>query len=141
MRSEKIAMGVLVLLAIGLVVAALSVIGGPVQRQLERRDAARLDDLHAIRSCLEEFPADRLATLASSPLKNPLPCDLSPSLADPYTQEPYTFREVKTDRFALCAKFERLDSDAWERRDYMADRRDYKFDRESGCLTFPAKTS
>lgn len=140
MRSDRIAIGALVLLAAGLIVASLVAIGGPWQRQLERRDEARLNDLDAIRQCLEEFPADRLASLASNPLQNPLPCGRSPTLADPYTQEPYTFRQAEADKFSICAKFERSDTDAWERRNSRFESDDdLIFDRKSGCLTFIAK--
>jgi hypothetical protein len=131
MRREQIAAGVLALLAGGLVVAAIVMVGGPGQGQREKRNRERADDLWELRSCLSLLTEAELVGLASGPLTDPLPCNERPTLADPYSGEPYRFQALERGRFSLCATFEKP---APNPQRYG----DGDFNLDTGCLTFSA---
>jgi hypothetical protein len=129
MRREQIAVGVLALLAVGLVAAAIVVVGGPAQGQREKRNRERADNLWELRTCLSLLSEAELLGLPSGPLTGPFPCDERLTLADPYSGEPYRFQALEQGRFSLCAAFEKPAPNPMTYGDG-------EFNIDTGCLTF-----
>ena len=93
-----------VVIAVGTIVAAISVMGTPSEQRAARIDERRVDDLEALDVDIRAFaekngslPGD-LATLAHVPGRQ-LP------LKDPESGTPYEYRVIAKNAYQLCAQF------------------------------------
>lgn len=93
-----------VLVAVGTIAAAISVMGTPGEQRAARIDDRRVDDLQALDLAIRMYaekngalPSD-LATLASEPGRK-LP------LQEPEQGAPYEYRATGKDAYRLCAVF------------------------------------
>jgi hypothetical protein len=119
MRLASLALIGLAVAAIGL---ALLTVGGPGQARAERRDQARMNDLHSL--------ARQVICLRRQGLAPDGHSDTCPEAAhrrDPLTDAPYRVDAVSDEAVRVCAVFETRMTGQW-----WADRDD--FDPETGCL-------
>lgn len=86
------------------VAAAVWVMGGPNMQRVRRMDERRASDLRDVQSAIEQYHRDNdrlppdLTTLASQP-------GVTLPVADPLTQQRYTYEVQAPDRYILCATF------------------------------------
>ena len=95
----------LAILVIGLVTLGLLSVGGPGAGRMERRDRARLDDLHALSAqvtCAAEATTGALPEV----FQTDPPCAGDIRLNDPFTGAPYRYERLSASTFRLCADFE-----------------------------------
>ena len=119
MRPASLA---LIGLSFAAVVLALWTVGGPGQARAERRDQARMNDLHSL--------AQHVICLHRQGLGAGDRADICPETArrpDPLTGEPYRVERVSDEAVRVCAAFEtRMTGQWWANRD--------DFDPQTGCL-------
>ena len=122
MPRDQIVPYAIAALALGLVVAALAVVGGPGQGQMERRDEARFEVLRAFADCIAarhgEAGLDAAATSCAA------------SHPPPAGDAPIRFELSGTKSLRVCASFE----EPRAHRAYQAE-----FETDTGCLTRPLK--
>ena len=110
------------------VIAGWVTVGGLEAGRTERRDKVRLGDLRKLSEfvrCVGHAESRKLPeTLEPHPT-----CTGEARLADPYTDEPYTYRKTSFSTFQLCAVFEAPEAMAYT---YVANG---NFDPNTGCAT------
>jgi len=127
MTSDRIAPFALALLAAGLVVAGLMVVGGPGEARRLQRDERRADDLAALANCTAYLPRADWDSLPEA-LTAETVCGNVSGWKDPQTEVPYRIVRKSADDIEICAVFENAYSVA--RRYNLKD----IFDPESGCI-------
>lgn len=98
-------------LALGSVIAAFALTGGPLQARKEYRDRIRLADMRAIHwhvQCMVDAQGgplpDHPAVMSS--------CRGLPRMADPFTDQPYLYEVLDDRTIRICAALELDGSDA-----------------------------
>lgn len=111
------------------VLAGLYAVGGPGSGRAERRDEVRLDDLAWLVQFTEcvarSSGGEPPETLAAFP-----ECGGDLRLADPYTNDPYTYQKLSATAYRLCAGFERPASISRYAYGWMDG-----FEPSTGCVT------
>lgn len=115
-------------LAAALIVAGLTMTGGPMQGRAERRDEVRMGDLDAL-LLQADCRAGELGELTTD-LAPTAACPATPRAADPFTDEPYQVEIVDAHNLRLCAGFELPLEDRvrWGRREGV--------DAGDGCMVY-----
>ncbi|MBL27065.1 MAG: hypothetical protein CMM50_05875 [Rhodospirillaceae bacterium] len=127
MRSTSPALGVLGLLIVAVIAAALYTTGGPLTARAERRDEVRHGDLNRLVDYVQ-CVADKEDGQPPETLSRSSDCWQDIRLNDPYSGEPYRYEKLSDVSFRVCATFE---TEQPERASPMPDDR---FDPSSGCL-------
>ena len=105
--SRPVGKGILAVAGVAMlttVAAAVWVMGGPNIQRVRRMDERRASDLRDLQSAIEQHHRDNdrlppdLATLARQP-------GVTLPVADPMTQQRYTYEVQASDRYILCATF------------------------------------
>lgn len=96
---------------VAVIVAALMILGSPVEARRLRMDEKRVADLQALAGMADAYRA-RHGRLP--PALRELERDGSAQLRtrDPRTGQPYEYRVIDTVRYELCARFERSSAEA-----------------------------
>lgn len=124
--GPPIVIGVVVLATIA---AGIWAVGGPATGAQEKRDKARMSDMHNLNRHVV-----CLAVAAGKVLPESLPiaddtiadCVPAPRMADPFTDAPYDYERISDTSYRVCAVFEHP-----ELLNYSSN-----LDRETGCITF-----
>lgn len=118
--------------AAALVIGGLVTVGGPETARAERRDQARLSDLHELASyinCLSAEAGEVLPTALGPAVRT---CSEDPPLVDRTDGAPFSYERLSETSFRICARFER--PDRMETGGYVR----YSFERfepSTGCLS------
>ncbi|MHA6325029.1 hypothetical protein [Roseivivax sp. CAU 1753] len=124
MSPDRIAVGGITALTLGLVALAFWQVGGPATGRMEARDETRFSDLLSLTSVVT-CKATTEGNVLPQTLDASESCYYDVRRVDPYSGEPYRYAVVGPNEYRLCATF-----DAPER---LA-RRAQSFDPQTGCL-------
>ena len=98
-------------LALGSVIAAFALTGGPIQARKEYRDRIRLADMRAM-----HWHVQCMADAQGGPLPEDLAvmsgCGALPRMADPFTDQPYLYEVLNDRTIRICAGLELEGKDA-----------------------------
>ena len=106
MSGTRLLAAILVLVVTGAVIAGIVVIGPPSEERTRRLDDRRVEDLRRISSSARVYYTRRqrlpasLDELAAEP-------GIAFAPQDPQTGEPYGYRTLDSERYEVCAVFER----------------------------------
>lgn len=130
-RRDTLVLGGLSLGAAALVVLGLLTVGGPQTARAERRDQARLSDLHQLVSyvsCVSAQSGEVLPEALSPTIKA---CAEDPPLSDRFGGAPYGYEPLSATSYRLCATFERPE----RLMPSMGMNSAESFEPSTGCLT------
>jgi hypothetical protein len=115
--GRPVLVGVIVVVVLAAIVTGLVILGPPGEERARRIDERRVDELQRIAAAARLFHMrhGRLPPALSSMAAEP---GVSLELLDPVTREPYVYRMAGTERYEICAVFDRESSD--ERPDFWS---------------------
>lgn len=127
MKLDSLPLYILGTLVVVGIVAGFFTVGGPLQGRMERHDVVRADDLREMDgyiACVVRL-GDGITLPETLPIEPK--CIGSRRLADPFSNQPYSYEKLSDKSFRVCANFEALDK---ARPTEAPD-----FDYETGCMT------
>lgn len=111
------------------VIAGIWAVGGPATGAQEKRDKARMSDLSRLGShvhCLARADDKTLPESLPTAEATITACTPAPRMADPFTEQSYTYERLSDTAFRVCAGFENPELIALSG----------SFDKETGCLNY-----
>ena len=121
------------------VVLAFWIVGSPVFARKQKTDSQRTQDLASVAGSVRSYYREHKVLPTGLSAVRPSESVSSEQLADPLTRQPYEYKILAADRFALCAIFETNTMKLDERSmDYYQAREFYRHPAGHYCFTLPA---